>query len=130
VAPAAHAIVLAWALVLVLAIAACGAEPPQIPKAYATKFGSGVGGIANACGGAYRLHEFARHDHRALARLEAAASASAAKLADVYGRNPEWIFQGETLRQVVDSSVSLLESCGLNQTRARLLRATSQGRRP
>jgi len=56
--------------------------------------------------------------------LEASASASVSKLSLVAHRNPAWIYLGSTVRQIVAESASMLDSCGLDRARTRLLRET------
>jgi hypothetical protein len=112
------------ALVLVVAVAACGPTPPQAPFAYAEKLDSATSGISTACGLAAQVTAFPG-DHRAdLLTLNVTASSKAKKLAEVYRRNPDWIYQGETVRQIVGASLSMLGSCGLHDARRYLLHAT------
>jgi hypothetical protein len=102
----------------------CGPTPPQAPYPYAKKLDSATSGISTACGLAAQVTAFPG-DHRAdLVTLNVTATAKAKKLADVYHRNPDWIYQGETVRQIVGASVSMLGSCGLQQARRFLLAAT------
>jgi len=70
-------------------------------------------GMSSACGLAYQVTAFAKPGNADLSSYEAQASAQARKLASVYRRNPEWIYQGETVRRIVDDSISLLGACGL-----------------
>ena len=51
--------------------------------------------------------------------------ASARSLASVYARNPDWIYQGETVRQIVTDAVAMLHACGLTHAERTLRRATS-----
>jgi hypothetical protein len=104
----------AFAVALALTGAGCGATPPQAPLAQAKKLDSATGDIAAACGLSYQVAAFPG-DHRAdLANLAASATSSARKLASVYARNPAWIYQGETVRQIVDDGVAMLRACGLD----------------
>jgi hypothetical protein len=112
---------------LALAVTACGAQPPQAPLAYAKKLSAATSGISTACGYAYRVTAFDATDRARLATLEADASSSAHKLALVYRRNPNWIYQGSTVSKIVSDSVSMLGSCGLDRARARLLHETKHG---
>jgi hypothetical protein len=109
-----------------LAVVACGAEPPQAPLAYARKLGAATSGISTACGKAYLLTAFGGPHATGLDGLETAASSSAHSLALVLRRDPAWIYQGETVREIVSDSVSLLGSCELHDARTRLLRQTIQ----
>jgi hypothetical protein len=113
--------------VLTLAVAACGAQPPQAPLADAQKLDVATSGISTACGKADLLTAFGGVDAPGLRALDATATASVDKLALVYHRNPAWIYQGSTIRTIVADSVSMLGSCGLHGARARLLRQTGGG---
>lgn len=107
----------------------CGATPPQAPFAQAKKLDSATGDIAAACGLSYQVTAFPG-DHRAdLAKLEASATSSARTLASVYAHNPAWIYQGETVRQIVDDGVVMLRTCGLDDA-ARALSAAAFHRAP
>jgi hypothetical protein len=48
-------------------------------------------------------------------------------LAAVYDRGPAWIYQGETVRQIVGDSYVMLSACGLHAARDALRRATARG---
>lgn len=112
-----------------LAIAGCGATPPQAPLPEAKKLDSATGDISADCGLTYQVAAFAG-DHRAeLAYLEATASVSARKLATVYRRNPAWIYQGETVHDIVRDSLSMLSACGLTKAESTLAQATYARRR-
>lgn len=107
-----------------LLLAACGPTPPQAPLPYAKKLDSATSGISTACGEASQVTAFPG-DHRAdLVTLEVTAASSAQKLAKVFARNPAWIYQGETVRQIVHDSVAMLGSCGLTAAKRQLSRAT------
>jgi hypothetical protein len=109
-----------------IALAGCGATPPQAPLAEAMKLDATTSDISTACGLSYQVTAFPG-DHRAdLANLESIASSSARKLASVYARNPAWIYQGETVRQIVRDAVSMLDTCGLGQAARTLLHATAR----
>ena len=66
-------------------------------------------------------------DHKALGTLDATATEDARKLARVFARNPNWIYQGETVRQIVKDSLTALDACGLHGA-AGTLRARTSGR--
>jgi len=105
--------------------AGCGPTPPQAPLAQAKKLDSATGDIAAACGLAYQVTAFPG-DHRSdLASLEASATSSERKLASVYTRHPAWIYQGETVGNIVDDGVAMLRACGLHDAAAALSAATS-----
>ncbi len=107
-------------------LAACGPTPPQAPLPYAKKLDSATSGISTACGEASQVTAFPG-DHQAdLVTLEVTASSSAQKLAGVFARNPAWIYQGETVGQIVHDSVAMLRSCGLPAAQQELLRATAK----
>jgi hypothetical protein len=107
-----------------LALAACGPTPPQAPLPYAKKLDSATSGISTACGLAEQVTAFSGRYHKDLTTLEVTAGSSSLKLAAVYHKNPAWIYQGETVRQIVTDSVSLLGSCGLHRAQAQLKLAT------
>ncbi len=107
-----------------LAITACGPTPPQAPLPYAKKLDSATSGISTACGEASQLTAFPGSHQMNLATLEVTATSSAHKLATVFARNPAWIYQGETVRQIVHDSVAMLDSCGLPAAKRELSRAT------
>lgn len=107
------------------ALAACGATPPQAPLEEAARLDSATSGISTACGLAYQVTAFPG-DHKAnLETLEATASSSATKLASVYAKNPAWIYQGETVEEIVRDTLSMLSTCGLTQAEHMLRHATS-----
>ncbi len=108
-------------LALTLAGAGCGATPQQAPVAQARKLDSATGDIAAACGLSYQVTAFPG-DHRAdLANLDFSATSAARKLGSVYARNPAWVYQGETVRHIVDDGATMLRACGLDDA-ARALR--------
>jgi hypothetical protein len=94
-----------------LALAGCGATPPQAPKAQAGKVSTSLTDIITACGESYQEQAFTPHPD--LRALEAAASNNANTLARIAIRHPEWIYQGQTLRQIVTLSMHYLHTCGL-----------------
>jgi hypothetical protein len=115
----------ALTLAVTAAVAAgCGPTPPQAPLPDAMKLDSALSGIANACGLSYQTTAL---EHGSLSGLEAVAKRESQKLASVYARNPDWIYQGETVRTILADSISLLGDCGLNQAQTELIRLT---RRP
>jgi hypothetical protein len=111
-----------------LALAACGATPPEAPLKQAARLDSATSGISTACGLTYQVTAFPG-DHAAdLETLEATASSSAQKLASVYAKNPAWMYQGETVGEIVRDALSMLDTCGLTQAEHTLRRATSAHR--
>jgi hypothetical protein len=112
-----------------LGLAACGPTPPQAPHKQAQKLSVATGGISTACGLAYQVTAFPG-DHKAdLETLEATASSSAKKLASVYARNQAWIYQGETVHDIVRDALSMLSACGLTKAQSTLAHATYEHRR-
>lgn len=112
---------------LTAALAACGATPPQAPLPYARKLDSATSAISTACGEADQVAAFAGPHRAELITLEVTASSSVRKLVLVYRRDPGWIYQGETARQIVHDSASMLAACGLGRARASLLQAVGEG---
>ena len=108
-------------LALALAGAGCGATPPQAPVAQAKRLDDATGDVAAACGLSYEVTAFPGDQRVDLADLAASATSAARELASVYARNPGWIYQGETVRHIVDDGVTMLRACGLDHA-ARALR--------
>jgi hypothetical protein len=111
---------------IVLALAACGPAPPQAPFRYAKKLDSATSDISTACGEAAQVSAFEGNNHADLAGIKGAAARSARKLAAVYRRNPAWIYQGETIEQIVSDAHSMLSSCGLKAAATELRRGTAR----
>jgi hypothetical protein len=111
---------------LVLLCAGCGPPPPQAPTAQANRVASAITGIAEACGESYQSRALP-DAHPGDAALEAEAASRALELAGVYLQNPGWIYQGETLQQVVAQSVHYLRACDLGSAADLLVART---RRP
>lgn len=110
-----------------LALAGCGASPPQAPLAEAKKLDNATGGISTACGEATQVTAFPGNHARDLETLEATAQTAALKLASVYRGNPSWVYQGETVGKIVTDSLSALHDCGLPRAAATLA-ALTRGR--
>lgn len=108
-----------------LAVAGCGALPPQAPLAYAKKLDSATSGISTACGSAYEVTAFPGNHTRDLDGLEASAATYARKLEKVFRRNREWVYQGDTVAEISSDAVSMLHSCGLHRAAEQLRRATA-----
>lgn len=119
-----HFLVLGSALAA-LAVAGCGALPPQAPLAYAKKLDSATGGISTACGSAYQVTAFPGNHTSDLDGLEASAITDVRKLETVFQRNREWVYQGDTVAEISSDAVNMLESCGLHRAATRLKRATT-----
>jgi hypothetical protein len=114
----------AMAAVAAVALAACGAPPPQAPFVMAKKLDSATSGISTACGEAFQVTAFPGDHARDLATLEATAGSSARKLASVDLRNRRWIYQGQTVAEIVREGVADLRSCHLRTAAGVLERAT------
>jgi hypothetical protein len=115
------------ALVLASALAGCGPTPPQAPLPEAKKLESATSEISTICGESYRLTAFPGHHRRDLAKLEVGAASSARQLASVHRRNPEWIYQGETVAKIVQDGLAMLQDCGLRRAAGVLERSTRSG---
>jgi hypothetical protein len=113
-----------WPVVCIaaLAAAACGATPSQAPLAQAKRLDSATNGIAFACGEAYQVTAFAAHHAADLAPIRRVATRSAAKLASVYAINADWIYQGQTIAEIVHAGAADLRACGLSDAAAALER--------
>lgn len=109
-----------------LALAGCGPSPPQAPLKQAMRLSVATSGISTACGLAYQLTAFPANHAADLESLEATASASATKLASVYARNPAWIYQGDTVSEIVADGISMLRACGLRRAAGVLSAAASR----
>jgi hypothetical protein len=113
------------AIVVAVSLAGCGPPPPQAPFAQAQKLDASTSDIATECGLTYQVTAFAGDHRKDLANLESQATASARSLASVFTRNPAWIYQGETIRQIVGDAIDMLHFCGLGDAERTLRRATS-----
>lgn len=97
----------------VLATAACGPLPPQAPVAQASTISSALTTISASCGESYRLQEFTVQPD--LSGLESTAAHSAATLARIGARHPQWVYQDRTLAQIETLSAAALRSCSLTR---------------
>jgi hypothetical protein len=111
---------------LAAAVSACGSTAGQAPRRQAMKLSVATGGISTACGLTYQATAFAGDHTSDLETLEATAASSATKLASVFAKNPSWIYQGETVGQIVEDSIALLKACGLHRSAAVLSAAASR----
>jgi hypothetical protein len=114
-------------LIVVAALAAvgCGPTPPQAPGPEAHRLNESLSTFSTACGHAIEVQTFSR-DTRALRALERQALAQVPTVVTIYKRNPQWIFQGKTVAELVRLSVSYLDECGLHRAASRLRAATSE----
>ena len=113
---------------LLAILAGCGPTPPQAPFPEAKKLDSATSGISTACGLSSQVTAFPPPDHKDLVTLDAVATEDARKLARVYAKNPTWIYQGQTIRQLVSDSLTMLAACGLHGAEKSLRERTSARR--
>ena len=111
------------AIAVALSLVGCGPPPPQAPPSQAGKLDASTSDLSTACGLAYQVTAFPGDHQKDLANLESQAMASARSLAAVYRRNPDWIYQGATVRQIVGDALSMLHACGLTEAEQTLRRA-------
>ena len=107
-----------------ITLAGCGPTPPQAPFHEAKKLDASTGDISTECGLTYQVTAFPGDHAKELAGLEANAIQSVRSLVDVYHHNPAWIYQGETVGQIVIDATAMLHACGLTQAERALRRAT------
>jgi Flp pilus assembly protein TadG len=117
---------LALAAALAAAMAGCGATPPQAPKKQADVLNTATGGISTACGLASQVTAFSGGHEPDLTTLQDTALVNVRLLASVYRRNPRWVFQNDTVRELVSDSVTMLRSCGLGRPAQALLKLTAK----
>jgi hypothetical protein len=109
-----------------LALAGCGPPPSQAPGPEAHRLNTSLSALSTACGHAYEVEAFDRSP-AATAGLDRQASAQIPAIVAIYRRNPNWVFQGKTVAELVQMSESYLDSCGLHGA-AQKLRAAASGR--
>jgi len=114
---------LAALLALALLAAGCGAQQPQPPAAQAHRVASALTGITEACAEHRREAALPRFRTSSPGPRQA-AHMRATQLAHVFGENPRWIYQGQTLRALVATTVSYLRECQLPGVAASLQRQT------
>jgi|GEM_PF-3313417 len=117
------------AVLAAVTAAGCGATPPQPPKARANQLNTATGGISTACGLSDQVLAFPGDHEPDLKTLEATAASNVRLLLSVYQRNPSWIFYGDTVRELVKDSITMLQSCGLGGASGPLVKAVSRRRR-
>ena len=83
------------------------------------KINSGTSDISTACGFTLEGSAFP-HQHPQIAKLESLALTGADDLAGVLHHDQTDLFQGETVRATAESSLALLDQCGLRPAGARL----------
>jgi uncharacterized protein YjiS (DUF1127 family) len=109
---------------LAVVVAGCGPTPPQAPGPQAHQLNLALSQISTACGHATEIQTFS-NDARAMKELERTATAQVPTLARIYRSNPDWIFQGRTVAELVQMSKRFLDDCGLHIAARRLAAATS-----
>jgi hypothetical protein len=115
---------LTLAVALALLAAGCGPTPPQAPGPQAHQLNEALSQISTACGHAAEVQAFT-NARRSMAILEHQAGSQVPTLARIDKQNPAWIYQGKTVAQLVQMSVTFLDECGLHGAARRLERATS-----
>jgi uncharacterized protein YjiS (DUF1127 family) len=111
-------------IAVALVAAGCGATPPQAPGPDAYRLNKALSSVSTACGHAYEIRTFSK-GARALAGTERQADKQIPVLARIYRRNPNWVFQGKTVAELVQLSRTYLDDCGLHRAARRLRGATS-----
>jgi hypothetical protein len=110
----------------VLLAAGCGPTPPQAPGPEAHQLNLALSTFSSACGHAGEIQEF-DNSARDMTITEHQAESKVPVLARIYKRNRNWIFQGKTVAELVQTSNSFLDECGLHAA-ARRLRASTSAR--
>jgi hypothetical protein len=105
-------------------VAGCGPPPPQAPGPQAHRLNQSLSTVSTACGHAVEIQAFS-NSKRALTITEHQAQSHLPDLVRIYRQNPDWIFQGKTVAQLVRMSITFLDECGLHDTAGRLRRAVS-----
>jgi hypothetical protein len=113
-----------WLIAVALVAAGCGPTPPQAPGPEAYRLNKALSSLSTACGHAYEIRTFTKSP-RALAAAERQAEKQIPVLAETYSRDPNWVFQGKTVAQLVQMSRTYLDQCGLDRAARRLAAATS-----
>jgi hypothetical protein len=108
------------------AVSACGTTTGQAPLKQAMKLSVATGGISTACGLAYQATAFPGDHTSVLETLDATASSNATKLASVDAENPVWVYQGETVGEIVEDAIAMLNACGLRRAAGALTEAASR----
>ena len=106
------------------ALAGCGPTPPQAPGPEAHQLNLSLSTISGACGHAAEIQTF-ENGARDMKITEHQAQSALPALARIYKRNPDWVFQGKHVSQLVQMSSSYLDECGLHVAARRLRQMTS-----
>lgn len=109
------------AVTVALGAGGCGPTPPQAPGPQAHELNKSLSTFSTACGHATEIQEFSNSAHD-MTITEHQAQKQVPVLMAVYQQNPEWIFQGKSVSELVQTSSSFLDECGLHVA-ARHLRA-------
>ncbi|MEA2483547.1 MAG: hypothetical protein QOC55_1494 [Thermoleophilaceae bacterium] len=110
--------------VAAVALAGCGPTPPQAPGPEAHQLNLSLSAISGACGHAAEIQAF-ENGARDMKVTERQAEGALPPLARIYKRNPDWVFQGKHVSQLVQMSSSYLDECGLHVAAKRLRAITS-----
>jgi hypothetical protein len=105
-------------------LAGCGPTPPQAPGPEAHQLNQSLSAISGACGQASAIQAFS-NDKRDMATAGRQAEKQIPALVKIYKRNPNWIYQGKSVKQLVQMSISYLDQCGLHAAARRLGAAAS-----
>ena len=105
-------------------LAGCGATPPQAPGPQAHQLNEALSAFSGACGDAAQIQAFA-NDPRDMAAVEHQAQKQVPVLAKIYKQNPNWIFQGKSVADLVSTSSTFLDECGLHAAASQLRKQTS-----
>jgi hypothetical protein len=106
-------------IVVAALLAGCGPTPPQAPGPQAHQLNMALSAISGACGHAIEIQAFSSNP-RDLAISERQAEAQIPTVAKVYRQNRGWIFQGKTVSELVQMSITYLDECGLHGAAGRL----------
>src|SRR5947199_1370366 len=119
-----------WLAAAALAVALAGCSQPgtQAPLSAAKKLDEATTAISVSCGYASQMTAFGKPRASELRTLQGSAAAGARKLAAVYARVSNDIYQGETVKSIVADSISLLGECGLDRARG-VLQPGAAGKR-
>jgi hypothetical protein len=113
-----------WLIVALVALAGCGATPPQAPGPQAHQLNEALSTFSGACGHAAEIQTFS-NNARDMAITEHQAQKQVPVLVKIYRQNPDWIFQGKSVAQLVQMSSTFLDECGLHAAAGQLRAASS-----
>jgi hypothetical protein len=120
--PARRPRLLLAAVLLALLGSGCGAKPPQAPASEASAINTTVSELASRCGEAREILTTGEGTAR-LPALDHAAMGRATPLLSVLRKNAAWIYQGDTVAEIVKTWAADLAGCGLSRTAGELARA-------